>query len=256
MAGDDAAFIQAITAPILYDRRLGSNNAEASLEFKNELEFTMSGNIGLQWRDDLNPRMRIINLSYYEEDANSRKFHYPDLHGYIRSNRARILSALYTLVLHWQKQGCPAGGIFTSFPRWATVVGGVLQTAELGDCTEVTHSTATIGGDPREEAMRGLYEAAYKEFPDRWIATAELEAAFTTGILALSDAMDFWNKLSEKSDKARFAKDMQTYNRRWLSSIRMIIREGGKKKFNRDRIMFTQDMKEPSKSTLVNVLIS
>ena len=39
---DDAVFIAAITAPIVHDRRLGKNDAEAQLEFRNELEFTMS----------------------------------------------------------------------------------------------------------------------------------------------------------------------------------------------------------------------
>jgi len=133
---EDAAFIAAITSPVVCDRRLGSNDASAQLEFRNELEFSMSGNVGLQWREDLTPRMRVIGLSYYEEDANSRKFHYPDLHGYVKENREALLSAVYTLLLNWKKQGCPAGGTFTSFPIWARVVGGVLQAARLGDCTE------------------------------------------------------------------------------------------------------------------------
>jgi len=100
---DDANFIQAITAPVIYDRRLGSNDAAAQLQFKNELEFFMSGNVGLQWRDDLTPRMRVISLSYFEEDPNSRTFRYPDLHGYVRENRELLLSAVYSLVLYWKK---------------------------------------------------------------------------------------------------------------------------------------------------------
>ena len=56
---DDAAFIASITAPIVYDRRLGSNDASAQLQFRNELEFTMSGNIGLTWREDLTPRIGL-----------------------------------------------------------------------------------------------------------------------------------------------------------------------------------------------------
>ena len=235
---DDAVFIAAITAPIVHDRRLGKNDAEAQLEFRNELEFTMSGNVGLQWREDLTPRMRIINLSYFEEDANSRTFHYPNLHGYVRDNRTRILSALYTLVLHWKKLNCPTGGVFTSFPRWAHVVGGVVSAAELGDATEATRTTSVMGGDPREEAMRGLYEAAYKAFPEQWITTVALEAAFGTGLSVLSDVTEFWNHLQEKHDKMRFAKDMAVYDRRWLSGIRMIL-DGCEKKFLRGKVFFT-----------------
>ena len=240
---DDAVFIAAITAPIVHDRRLGKNDAEAQLEFRNELEFTMSGNVGLQWREDLTPRMRIINLSYFEEDANSRTFHYPNLHGYVRDNRTRILSALYTLVLHWQKLKCPTGGVFTSFPRWAHVVGGVVSAAELGDATEVTRTTSVMGGDPREEAMRGLYEAAYSKFPEQWITTVALEATFSTGLSVLSDVTEFWNHLQEKHDKMRFAKDMGVYDRRWLSGIRMIL-DGCEKKFLRGKVFFTKDAKK------------
>jgi len=53
---DDPILIQAITNPKHNDRRLGSNDAAAFLSFPNELEFTMSGNVGLKWREDFTPR--------------------------------------------------------------------------------------------------------------------------------------------------------------------------------------------------------
>jgi hypothetical protein len=95
-------------------RRLGSNDAAASVEYQNELEFSMSANAGLQWREDVTRRARFIRLAYYEDDANARVFTSPDLHGYVRQNRELLLSAVYSLITDWKRQGCTPGPVFTS----------------------------------------------------------------------------------------------------------------------------------------------
>ena len=102
---DDQAFIAAITSTVHRSRRLGSNDATASVEYQNELEFSMSANIGLQWREDFTRRARFIRLAYFDEDANSRKFKYPDLHGFVRQNRELLLSAIYSLLVDGKEMG-------------------------------------------------------------------------------------------------------------------------------------------------------
>jgi hypothetical protein len=97
---------------------LGSNDAAASVEYPNELEFSMSANVGLQWREDVPDRCRFIRLAYFQENANARLFSRPDLHEYVRQNRELLLSAIYSLVLEWKRRGCPPGDVFTSFPSW------------------------------------------------------------------------------------------------------------------------------------------
>ena len=91
--------------------------------------------------------------------------------------------------------------------------------------------------------MRGFFEAAYAKFPEDWTTTVMLESAFGTGISVLSDVTEYWNHLQEKSDKRRFATDMQLYNRRWLSGIRMIL-SGCEKPSIRGRVLFTKDNKK------------
>jgi hypothetical protein len=130
---DDQALIAAITSTVHRSRRLGSNDAAASVEYQNELEFSMSANAGLQWREDVTRRVRFTRLAFFEEDANSRIFTYPDLHGYVRQNRELILSAIYSLIMEWKRQGCPPGPEYTSFPRWGEVVGGILMVCGLGN---------------------------------------------------------------------------------------------------------------------------
>ena len=46
---DDQALIAAITGTVWCSRRLGSNDSSSSLEYKNELEFSLSANMGLQF---------------------------------------------------------------------------------------------------------------------------------------------------------------------------------------------------------------
>jgi hypothetical protein len=64
---DDQALIAAITSTVHRSRRLGSNDAAASVEYQNELEFSMSANAGLQWREDVTRRARFIRLAFLKK---------------------------------------------------------------------------------------------------------------------------------------------------------------------------------------------
>jgi hypothetical protein len=68
----DKCFIQAITDMIWRDRLLGGNSAANDLQIPNEAEYSISANQGLTCRDDVPPRVRKINLAFYDEDANAR----------------------------------------------------------------------------------------------------------------------------------------------------------------------------------------
>jgi hypothetical protein len=98
---DDEYFIAAITNSIWNDRSLGSNDAESDLHIPNETEFSMSANMGLTYKEDIEPRSRRIELAYYEEHDNSRTFPNPFLHDWLKENRALILSAIHALYLYW-----------------------------------------------------------------------------------------------------------------------------------------------------------
>jgi hypothetical protein len=114
----DQYLIQAITNPVINGRRLGSNDASSDLSIPNEMEFSISANVGLSFREDLGPRMRKIELAFFEEDPNSRTFTDKFLHETIKKNRGLVLSAVAALYNNWAAQGFPKGQtVFTLILR-------------------------------------------------------------------------------------------------------------------------------------------
>jgi hypothetical protein len=110
---DDKYFIAAVTAPYWSDRILGKSQ---NGRWANEIDWSVSGNQDLAFKEDLEPRSRHIILEYFEENENSRTFPIPDLHGWVLAHRAEVLSAIHAFFRHWQEQGSPAGKTpFTSF---------------------------------------------------------------------------------------------------------------------------------------------
>jgi hypothetical protein len=121
---ENAAFEQAVTSEVYTGRILGQSK---TLTCNNEIDFSLSGNIGISYTSDFANRCRIINLFLDIEDANSRKFKTPNLHGYVKDNRGKILSAIFAMINDWVIKGCKPGSIpFTSFHQWSEVVGGVM----------------------------------------------------------------------------------------------------------------------------------
>ena len=105
----DQYLTQAITNQIIGGRSLGTNNASSDLCLPNEMEFSLSGNVGMTHREDFENRMRKIELAYFEEDFNDRAFKNPFLHQAIRKHRGLILSAVNAVFRNWAKQGFPKG---------------------------------------------------------------------------------------------------------------------------------------------------
>lgn len=154
---EDKHFIAAITAPIWADRKLGGNTL---LQFRNEMQFSISGNMDLTLKPDLEPRSRCVTLAYFEEDENSRTFRTPDLHGWIKDNRGLVLSAIHAVFRTWVDAGMREGKTpFTSFQKWAKVIGGVMTCPgiEFGDPC-LTHPDGIKKKDPQLAAMAALFQ--------------------------------------------------------------------------------------------------
>ncbi len=95
---NNAGFEQASTAKVFNCRKLGSNDSGADLKLPNETEFSISANTGFSFSEDFNLRCRKISLHYSDEDANSRRFGHPDLHGWILEHRQELLNAIAGLI--------------------------------------------------------------------------------------------------------------------------------------------------------------
>jgi hypothetical protein len=124
----DTSLTHAITDPTISGRNLGTNDSQADITVPNEMEFSVSFNLGLTISPDLIPRSRPIELAFYEEDPNARTFPDPHLHRTLKSKRAKILSAFAAIFKLWMQADFPNGLTpFASFVEWAEIIGGFGQ---------------------------------------------------------------------------------------------------------------------------------
>lgn len=236
----DPQFIGAITSKTFAARNLGSTEAKADLVMPNEIEFSLSANVGLTVREDVEPRTRRIALQFYDENPNGRSFTRPDLHGWVLENRPLLLGAVAALVQHWINQGCPPGPIpFNSFPEWSRVVGGIMTSCGLPDPCQPHEHVEDLGGDRQERAMRAVFRIGFDHHPDAWIEKSRLfellEAATDCDELTFF-AQD--GDLSSRSAKVRIGKALRQFRGRHLEGIQLHIEDNTKSE--RQRVMFAR----------------
>ena len=220
----DPCFIGAITSKIFAARNLGSTDGKADLKLPNEVEFSLSANIGLTFRPDVEPRTRRISLTFAEENANARIFPKPDLWGWLIAHRGEMLSAVSALAKVWMDAGCPAGRTpFTSFPEWASVVGGIMQANGLGDPCEPHLDDGGLPADRQIVAMKALYAACHERHGESWITKADIYDVIITN--EDNESFGWFGDLAEKGVKTKVSLQLRQFNRRELGGIVMQIDE-------------------------------
>jgi DNA polymerase I-like protein with 3'-5' exonuclease and polymerase domains len=230
----DTSLTQVITNPMISGRNLGTNDPKADITVPNEMEFSVSFNLGISIADDLSPRSRPISLAFAEEDPNSRTFPDPHLHRTIKTKRAKILSAFAAIFKLWAKAGFPNGSTpFASFVEWAEIIGGVMlvnreamykafDPIPIDDKVPIKCAIAPKGwGDPclpwtddfaesvldrRTAAMTALFIACQAEFGDNWVKNKAIIACVTKHQTSL-DADDEGE--GEKESETSSAADMK-----------------------------------------------
>jgi len=237
---DNATFEGAITNPIFSDRLLGKSEI---LSFDNEMDFSLSGNMGVTYTSDLRNRARIINLFLGIENANLRKFSNPNLHEWVLNNRGLILSALYSLVKNWiVKKSQNGTQPFTSFPEWARICGGIMEAAGYASPCTPDKEILNTHGDLETANIKSLFELCYQKRSDQYITKRDI-----TDIIKLDDGEIFgYFNFSEKSDQIKFGLMFDKYINRIFSDITMTVKDntvrGSRKEYK-----FT---KEPPKTTM------
>lgn len=210
---NNAAFEQFVTSRYHSDRLLGKNE---TLKFPNEMDFSLSGNMGVTYTPDFGNRCRFIRLFLDIEDANSRKFNNPDLHGWCLENRDKILSALFALVRNWFENGKKDGSLpFSSFYEWAKICGGIMESAGYGNPC-VQDKEMTFGGDEETMEMKALFELAYEKFQDRYVKIFELRE------LARVNEMfsDIFDEKNGNQENKKFGMKISKFEGRILSGIK------------------------------------
>lgn len=230
---NNAVFEGIATATTYSDRLLGKNEL---LVFDNELEFSLSGNIGIGFTPDLAGRSRVINLFFDKEDTNKRKFENPILHKWVLDNRNLILSAIYVLVKNWVDQDSPDGKIpFTSFPEWARVCGGIMECAGYDSPCNPSKEDLAIGGDNETMDMKLLFELCYEKRPDTPLTKAEMRDLIRDE--EIFNYLDF----DKNADKIKFGNKIIKFKGRVLSDIRMSVTDNSIREARR-RYIFKKEV--------------
>jgi hypothetical protein len=153
------------------------------------------------------------------------------LHGWISDHRPEILSAIHTCFERWIDKERPGGPTpFTSFPRWAEVIGGVMTACGLGDpcLPHVNHDS--LGGDQRTAAMRVLYQLCFQECPNQWIKKNDIYdiiSSHQNDDERLAWFGDFQD--SKRDSSTRIGKVLSIFRNRWLDGIRLLLDTSCKK---------------------------
>jgi len=214
---NNAVFESVTTATRFTDRLLGKN---IEVAFDNEMDFSFSGNLGMTLTPDLANRTVFIKLFLEIEDANERKFKRPNLHHWVLENKDKILSALYALVRNWFDKGCPDGTIpFASFPEWARVCGGIMETAGYGNPCKKTKNDSGISIDSETDEMKELFERCYEACPGVPMSKLEIKA-----VVQSNNIMPYIN-WDNRSAQTKFGNKLKKFKGRILSDIKMEVED-------------------------------
>jgi hypothetical protein len=230
----DQYLTQAITNPVINGRRLGSNEATSDLSIPNEMEFSISGNIGLTYREDLETRMRKIELAFFEEDANARTFPDKFLHRTIKNDRAGYLSAIAAIYREWARARFPIGKTpFTTYPEWAEIIGGVMIANGYGDpCLPFKGEYEDSGGDRKTTAMTVLFGLCYERFGGDWITKKQIHELIAQRA-EQTEELEWFGSLEGTEDarknQTRLGIVLGTFKNRVLNHIKMLVDDSAQK---------------------------
>lgn len=151
----NATLEQFLTSEQWSDRELGKNE---TIVLANDIEVSLSANIGITYTPDFWHRCRPIRLFMSDEDPNKHTFPKPNLEQWVADNRQLVLSAIHCLVEDWVKAGSPRStSLYNSFPEWAAVVGGIMRYHALGDPCEPVADDNGVGGDRETLSIKDVY---------------------------------------------------------------------------------------------------
>jgi hypothetical protein len=195
---DSSALAAALTAPFWEDRILGVSEM-ARLPIR--CTWIATGN-NPSFSSEMARRLVRIRLDARIDQPWRRDgFRHPDLMGWVRSNRGRLVAACLTLCQGWIAAGRPRGRrSIGSYENWAQTLGGILETAGidgfLGNLNEALEAADGEGG-----AWRTFVQAWWDRFGTADVGVADL---FDLAVRA-DPAIDI-GEGSERSQRTRFGK--------------------------------------------------
>lgn len=124
---NSAALCSLLTSRVWKGRRLGESRTP---ELPNNLILVASGN-NVRATGEIAKRCVPVWLQPLDDHPEDRAdFVHPDIQGYVRENRRRLLAILLGMVEAWKAAGQPSGAArLGGFEEWARTVGGILRVA-------------------------------------------------------------------------------------------------------------------------------
>ena len=195
------------------------------------MEFSLSANVGHTYSPDFEPRMRKIELAYFEEDPNARVFQNKFLHQYVKEHRAVILSAIAAVFRNWEKKGFLKGTTpFVTYPHWAEVIGGAMVAAGPGDpCLPFRGEYDDAGGDRDTRAMTELFLVCRAAFGDREVLKKEIYKCVHAAMNEEggNDVLAYFGGLEDAEDarknQTKLGIKLSKFKNRELAGIKLLI---------------------------------
>jgi putative DNA primase/helicase len=191
MQGTQVAHLDNLTAPLgsdplctllttdrWSDRVLGANT---SVTLPSRMQMFASGN-NLRVRGDMVQRSIMLKLDAGVERPELRRFREPDLIGLIKKDRAKLLSAAFTILRAYRLAGRPGGGEapLGRFEEWSREVAGCVRW--LGFPDPIASQNTMLQEDPEAAALSKFLAAWHALFgTEERTASRALEEAESLG---------------------------------------------------------------------------
>ena len=193
---DSSALAAALTAPFWEDRILGVSEM-ARLPIR--CTWIATGN-NPTFSNEMSRRLVRIRLDARIDQPWRRDgFRHPDLMGWVRSNRGKLVAACLTLCQAWIAAGRPRGTrSIGSYENWAQTIGGVLEHAGiegfLGNLNEAIEAADSEGAK-----WRAFVQAWWDRF-----GTAEVGVSDLYDLAIRADPPINMGDGSDRSQRTRF----------------------------------------------------
>jgi hypothetical protein len=160
-------------------RRLGHSQ---DLSFAVELSVGITAN-NLAFGADWPRRIYKVRIDANRPDPWNRTFVHTDLPTWVLTHRNELLGAVYYLCTSWaEASGGRAEPIeWSSYTRWASVIGSVLKHAGVEGFLD---NSAVVASDANDEVWANVFETWRERFGAEWVTTSQLEG--------LSANSNFW----------------------------------------------------------------
>jgi hypothetical protein len=213
----DSPYLEAfVTSTFWNGRILGVSRSFCG---RNNVTVLVTGK-GCTVSPDLRRRSLFVELFMKEERAEDREFRRVLDDAELLSMRPNILGALWAIVREWDVADRPKPKrTHSSFPRWAEIIGGIVEFAGYGcplESAEIASAADTDGAD-MGELMKLLGDGEPRDF-GVLVAVAREHGLFERVVGSEGEL--------KPSDKSLFGKLLKRYDRRIFNGKKRFVVEG------------------------------